>query len=168
MTELATEVVDFGGLRIAFDDRVLRPRAWTQAQSRWAADLLPDLGAGDVMELCAGAGHIGLLALHEAARVGARRGSRHLLCVELDPVATQYATRNAEAAGLADRVEVRTGSMSDVLAPGERFPLIIADPPWVRSDQATRFPEDPLLAIDGGHDGLRVTRQCLLPRTPPG
>ena len=36
------EDMDFGRLRIAFDDRVLRPRPWTAAQSEWAAEILAD------------------------------------------------------------------------------------------------------------------------------
>ena len=54
--------VEFGGLQITFDSRLLSPRPWTQAQSRWAASLLPNLPPGDVLELCSGAGQIGLLA----------------------------------------------------------------------------------------------------------
>ena len=45
------ETIDFGGLRIAFDQRVLRPRAWTENQSLWAAELLPSLPPGTVLEL---------------------------------------------------------------------------------------------------------------------
>ena len=48
-----------------------------------------------------------------------------------------------------------------MLDPGERFPLIIADPPWVPRHETARFPEDPILAIDGGDDGLQVVRACL-------
>ena len=56
---------------------------------------------------------------------------------------------------------MREGRISEVLAPGEMFPLIIADPPWVRRSETDRFPEDPLLAIDGGDDGLGIVRECL-------
>jgi methylase of polypeptide subunit release factors len=38
---------------------------------------------------------------------------------------------------------------------------VVADPPWVRSDQTARWPVDPLEAIDGGADGLDVARLCL-------
>jgi HemK-like putative methylase len=153
MTDLQGESVDFGGLRIAFDDRVLRPRTWTENQSRWAADLLPHLPEGDVLELCSGAGQIGLLAVAGC--------ERRLVCVDVNPVAAQLTLANAEAAGFENRVEMRQGSISDVLAPDERFPLIIADPPWVPRSQTERFPEDPILAIDGGDDGLSVVRECL-------
>lgn len=148
-----TEVVDFGGLQIAFDDRLLRPRTWTEHHSRWAADLLPQLPAGDVLELCSGAGHIGLLAVVDS--------DRRLVAVDVNPVAGDFTLRNAAGAGLADRLEMRTGRITDVLAPDEVFPLIVADPPWVPRSETDQFPADPLLAIDGGDDGLFVVRECL-------
>lgn len=148
-----TDQLTFGSLSIAFDDRVLRPREWTAAQSDWAADLMAAAPGGTVLELCAGAGHIGLLAVAS--------NGRRLLCVDANPVACDYARANALAAGLADRVEVREGRLQDVLEPGELFPVIIADPPWVPREQTGRYPEDPLTAIDGGDDGLDVARACL-------
>jgi release factor glutamine methyltransferase len=145
--------MDFGGLQIAFDDRVLRPRAWTTAQSRWAAALLPHLPPGDVLELCSGAGQIGLLAVAES--------QRRLVCVDVNPVAAAYTLRNAESAGLAARVSMREGLIGAVLDPDERYPMVIADPPWVPRADTGRFPEDPLLAIDGGDDGMSVVSECL-------
>jgi release factor glutamine methyltransferase len=147
------ESVDFDGLTIRFDDRVLRPRAWTAEQSRWAASLLPGLPEGPVLELCAGAGQIGLAAV--------ARSRRRLVCVEADPVAAAFATLNAEGSGLSDRVEVREAPMTLALQPGERFAAVVADPPWVRRTETARFPEDPLTAIDGGDDGLDVARECV-------
>ena len=147
------ETMDFDGLTIDFDDHVLRPRPWTVAQSRWAADLLAELPDGPVLELCCGAGQIGLAAV---ARTG-----RSLVCVDLNPVAVAYTERNARAAGLGDRVTVREGRLVEEVGTDERFPLVIADPPWVESSGTGAFPEDPLEAIDGGADGLAVARQCL-------
>lgn len=151
--EPPAQTVDFGGLTIAWDERVLRPRGWTLEQSLWAEALLDSLPAGPVLELCSGAGHIGLRAV-----VGS---TRRLVCVDANPVATSYTEQNARAAGLADRVEVRTGWIEDVLRPGEVFPLVVADPPWVPRPETSRFPEDPVLAIDGGDDGLAVVRTCV-------
>jgi len=147
------EIIDFGGLRIAFDERVLRPRGWTENQSLWAAELLPSLPPGTVLELCSGAGQIGLLAVAGSGR--------RLVCVDMNPVAEECIAANAVAAGLRNRVEIRLGRVDDTLAPRERFPLIIADPPWVPRTDTGRFPEDPVLAIDGGADGMGVVRDCL-------
>jgi release factor glutamine methyltransferase len=146
-------VATLGGLEFRYDDRVLRPRAWTVAQSAWAAELLASAAPGPVLELCTGAGHIGLLAILDT--------DRRLVAVDANPVACDYARRNAEAAGLADRVEVRNARLEDALAPDELFPVVIADPPWVPSARTTDHPEDPLFAIDGGGDGLAVARGCL-------
>ena len=51
--------------------------------------------------------------------------------------------------------------MREALADGEQFPLIVADPPWVPRSRVAEFPEDPVLAIDGGHDGMDVALECL-------
>jgi methylase of polypeptide subunit release factors len=51
--------------------------------------------------------------------------------------------------------------LEQALDPGERFPLVIADPPYLPSIDVPRWPDDPPTAIDGGPDGLRVMRRCL-------
>ena len=155
MNTVATEPedMDFGRLSIAFDDRVLRPRPWTAAQSGWAAEILADAPGGPVLELCSGAGQIGLLAVADT--------DRRLVCVDLDPVACAYARRNAKAAGMADRVEVRQGAIDTMVRDSERFAVVVADPPWVRRADTGRYPEDPLLAIDGGDDGMDIAWTCI-------
>lgn len=150
---VAGEVARFGELDIAYDDRVLAPREWTLAQSDWAGELLLTLPEGDVLELCAGVGHIGL---H-----GVLRSRRRLLMVDDNPVACEHALANAERAGMADRVAVRQGRIDTALADAERFALVIADPPWVPTDRVAQFPEDPVHAIDGGSDGLDLVRACV-------
>lgn len=143
----------FGGLRIAFDHRVLTPRPWTEIQSRWAAEIAEAAPEGRLLELCSGAGHIGLLA--------AVLSGRSLVAVEVDAVACDYLRANATAAGLADRVEVREGDLCGVLDADERFPIVIADPPYLPTPAIAAWPEDPPRAIDGGADGLDVARACL-------
>ena len=124
---------DFGGLAVAYDDPVLEPRAWTVAQSRWAEDLLRTAPPGPVLELCAGVGHIGLLA------VAHRR--RDLVLVDADPHACELARANAHSNRALGVVDVRQGLVDEVLQPGEWFAGIIADPP-----------ED---------DGFDVARRCV-------
>jgi release factor glutamine methyltransferase len=147
------QTMGFGHLTVRFDGRVLRPRPWTLAQSLWAAELADDLPPGPVLELCAGVGHIGLAL---AALVG-----RDLVLVDADTNACDHARFNAAAAGLRTSVDVRNGRMDAVLGIDERFPLVIADPPWVPTADLARYPDDPRWAIDGGDDGLVLARTCL-------
>lgn len=153
MADHEIETMRLGHLDIDFDPTVLRPRTWTEAQSRWVAELLVDAAAGPVLELCTGVGHIGLLAVAESGR--------RLVAVDVSPRAIELAGINAERAGMGDQIDLRTGELEDVLAEGETFPVALADPPWVTSDGVADLPEDPELAIDGGEDGLDIARRCL-------
>ncbi len=147
---MTTAAVRFGPIDVAFDESVLRPRAWTLAQSQWAAELSD---GSPMLEVGCGAGHIGLAA---AALSGAR-----LVQVDRDPAACRWAGINAVANGYAELVEQRCGQAEDVLGEGERFGVVIADPPYVPSAEVHLYPEDPLTAIDGGPDGLDSVRGFL-------
>ena len=150
-TFAAQEVMAFGPVEVAFDSSVLRPRPWTLAQSEWAADLA---SGGPLLEVGCGAGHIGLAA---AVMTGAR-----LVQVDRDPAACRWAGTNAAAHGCADRVEQRRGTAGEVLAPDEAFDVVIADPPYVPSEEVFLYPDDPPGTIDGGPDGLGGVRRFLV------
>jgi len=135
---------------VAFDESVLRPRSWTLAQSEWAAELSD---GGVILELGCGAGHIGLAA---AVLCGAR-----LVQVDRDPAACRWAGFNAAANGCGQMVEQRCGSADGVVVDGERFGVVIADPPYVPTSQVSLYPDDPVGAIDGGPDGLDSVRSFL-------
>ena len=153
ITRLVPHLTTFGPLRIAHDDRILAPRPWTVMQALWATDLLLDAPGGPVLELCCGAGHIGLLAIAGQPRA--------LVAVDDSPVACDYVRRNAEDAGLGHLVDVRRRDLEHAAEPGELFALVLADPPWVPSDETDRYPGDVPEAIDGGPDGLEVARACV-------
>jgi release factor glutamine methyltransferase len=129
------------------------PRPWTVAQSAWAGEVAAAVPPGPILELCAGCGGIGLEA---AARTG-----RAVVLVDASAEACRWARRNAAANGLADLVEVREAPLDHAVAAGERFPLILADPPYVPTAEVGLHPEDPVTAIDGGPGGLAVHRAVL-------
>lgn len=141
----------FGPVVVQYDDRLLPPRPWTLAQSAWAARLALDEPPGPILELCCGAGQIGLAA--------AAWSGRDVVLVDERPAACAWARRNAEGLDIdATVVEADVGSW----APFDgTFPLVIADPPYVPSSAVHVFREDPPHAIDGGADGLTVVRACV-------
>jgi release factor glutamine methyltransferase len=113
-----------------------------------AAPLLLDLGTGS------GCIAIALLAHAPAARA---------VATELSEEALAMARRNAERLGVADRLELRAGSWCGPLEPGEKFDLVVANPPYVETEIIPQLPTeisgyDPLLALDGGEDGLAAYR----------
>ena len=148
-----TETIDFGPLVVTFDERVLRPRAWTMLQASWAAELSRELPPGSILELCSGAGHIG--------QATASLTGRGIVQVDVDPHACALAAANARANALAARVEIRCGDLGGVVDPSEEFPLVLADPPYLPRGEIDAWPQDPVRAIDGGPDGLDLPRRCL-------
>ncbi len=141
----------FGPVTLRFDDSCLTPRPWTIEQSKWAATVA-DVPGGPILELCAGVGQIGLVA--------AMMTGRRLVQVDRNPRACQWARVNAEQTELADRVEVRQGDLEQAVGTGERFAVILADPPYVPTAEVAGF-DDPVTAIDGGSDGLELAWRCM-------
>jgi methylase of polypeptide subunit release factors len=143
--------VQFGPIEIAFAEGVLEPRPWTIEQSRWAVELCHALPDGPVLELCSGAGQIGLVVALETGRP--------LVQVDDHDDACAFARHNADAAGVL--TDVRCAPIDAALEADERFPLVMADPPYVPSHATDAYEDDPDHAIDGGPDGLAVARRCL-------
>ena len=155
---LAVHTLDFDGLAIAWDSRVLEPRPWTATQSRWAAELAAVLPPGPVLELCCGAGQIGLLTV-DALRAQARGRRPQPRRLRADPAPTPSPPGSATGSRCARATWPRCWPRD------ERFPLVVADPPWVPRAEVGRYPEDPVLAIDGGAG--RPRRRTALPRASP-
>ncbi len=149
----ARPTIRFGPLTVTYDRRVLRPRPWTVAQAEWVGEVSSRAPSGPILELHCGAGQIGLLAAY--------RTRRPIVQIDRDFVACDLARLNADGAGLGERVEVRVAELASGLLDGERFPIIVADPPYVPTDMVDACPDDPIGAIDGGTDGLDAVRGCL-------
>src|SRR5690606_5197777 len=64
-----------------------------------------------------------------------------------------------EAHEVADRLDLRHGDWFDPLAEGERFDLIVSNPPYIPRGEIAALDlevsrHDPHMALDGGDDGL--------------
>ncbi len=86
-----------------------------------------------------------------------------VLATDVDEGALEVARRNRDSAELGDKVELRLGPLFDPLHPGERFDVIVSNPPYVAESEAvTLDPEvvewEPKRALFGGADGLEVVR----------
>lgn len=150
---------EFWSLDFTLSPATLDPRP--DSETLVEAVLARRPGARRVLDLGTGSGCL-LLALlselPEASGVGLDRSF----------AAIETARANARALGLADRASFIVGSWGDALA-GGGFDVVMSNPPYIRrADLAGLDPEltyDPVLALDGGDDGLDAYR-ALIPDLP--
>lgn len=69
------------------------------------------------------------------------------------------ATENAKRLGLENRTTILNGSWFDPIPEGQKFDLIVSNPPYIPSQEIRNLQvevknHDPILALDGGEDGL--------------
>ncbi|MEU6183110.1 putative protein N(5)-glutamine methyltransferase [Streptomyces coeruleorubidus] len=151
--ELVVGWAEFRGLRITVDPGVFVPRRRTEFLVEQALARVP--GAGVVVDLCCGSGAVG-------AALAAGLGRVELHAADIDPAAVSCARGNVAAAG----GQVHQGDLFDAL-PGHlrgRVGILAANVPYVPSDEIGLLPpearaHEPLVALDGGTDGLDVLRR---------
>ena len=143
----------FMGLKFYVDDRVLIPRQDTETLVEAVIVALHELESPDVLDLCAGSGAIGL-------SVKTLIPSANVTLTDISRDALDVARRNAHE--LNAEVDIRHGDLFRAVG-RDRFDLIASNPPYIpHGDLAGLQREvrrEPVLALDGGSDGLDVYRR---------
>ena len=175
---------EFAGLRIWVDPGVFVPRRRSEFLVSVAVGLGRSRLSGRsavpmIVDLCCGTGALGLAAaagLTGGGATGRRRpaseaagtvsdgpGQVELHAADLDPAAVPCARRNVEPAG--GRVYV--GDLFAALPDGlrGRVDILICNAPYVPTGDVAFLPaeardHEPLVALDGGLDGLAVLRRA--------
>lgn len=143
---------EFSGLRIAVDPGVFVPRRRTEFLIRQAVELAPRPAV--VVDLCCGTGALG-------AALAAVLEDVELHASDVEPAAVRCARRNVGELG-----RVYEGDLFAPL-PGSlrgRVDVLLANVPYVPSGDVALLPaearvHEPLVALDGGGDGLDVMRR---------
>ena len=156
--------VEFCGRLFKCDARALIPRPETELLVELV--LKESAAATSILDVATGSGVIGLsLAL-------SRPDVAVTLC-DISPEALSLANVNALRHGIADKVTRKESDLFDCVE--GIFDVIVSNPPYIpTSDISTLSREvknDPVLALDGGADGLRIVERLVkdaLARITPG
>jgi release factor glutamine methyltransferase len=155
-TQYLTGVREFYNRPFKVDPRVLIPRPETELLVEAALHALPKDAPSRALDLCTGSGCI-------AISLAAERPQAEVLAVDLSPDACALARENAEALGVAARVQVLEGDLYAPLPPDARFDLVVSNPPYVGTAEITTLSaevrREPRMALDGGADGLALVRR---------
>ncbi|MEV6765425.1 putative protein N(5)-glutamine methyltransferase [Streptomyces sp. NPDC051105] len=143
----------FRGLRVLVEPGVFVPRRRTEFLVGEALAQAPE--ASVVVDLCCGSGAVG-------AALAAALGDTELHAADIDPAAVDCARRNIAPYG----GHAHLGDLFDALpaALRGRIGILAANVPYVPSGEVGLLPaeardHEPLVALDGGGDGLDVLRR---------
>ncbi len=148
-----------GPYRFHVDERVIVPRSLIGELLVGGFDGLFETAqpVARILDLCTGSGCLAILladSFADARIIGADISERALEVAEINVAAHQ----------LEDRVALVSSDLFSALQ-GERFDLIISNPPYVTSSAVAAFPPEyaaePELAHAGGADGLSLVRRIL-------
>lgn len=143
---------DFMGLTFKVSSDVLIPRQDTETLAEEAERLIKERGYKTLLDICTGSGCIGI-SLQE------RTGIRATIA-DISEKALAVARENAQSLGVNCEIV-----QSDLFSAfhGRKFDLITANPPYIPSETVKTLSEEvkkePLLALDGGADGLCIYRR---------
>lgn len=149
----------FCGLEMAVNRHVLIPRPETELLAEAGWQFLATLGSQPSTALDFGTGS-GCIAIALAAKTPTTR----VIALDVSAEALAMARQNATHNKVMDRLDFRHGDGFAVVKSGERFDLIVSNPPYIASTEIeTLQPEvrdhDPRGALDGGADGLDFYRR---------
>lgn len=144
---------EFCGLRIAVEPGVFVPRRRTEFLVQQAVASAPEAPAPVVVDLCCGSGAVG-------AALAASLPGAELHAADIDPAAVRCARRNVGAD------HVYEGDLFEPLprALRGRVDVLAANVPYVPTEEVGLLPpeardHEPLVALDGGGDGLDILRR---------
>ena len=143
----------FMGMKLYVDNRVLIPRQDTETLVESVIVALHEFKEPDVLDLCAGSGAIGL-------SVKTLLPSANVTLADISKDALEVVRRNAH--DLNVDVDIRHGDLFKAVG-RETFDLIASNPPYIPSGDLSALQREvqrePMLALDGGQDGLDIYRR---------
>ena len=144
--QLILGYTDFLGVKILENKHILSPRPETE----YMTSIIAKENKGKVLDLCAGSGAIGLALAREGFDVTLSDVSAH---------AIKNIKRNAKNNNL--HVNIVKSNMFDKVS--GKYDIIVSNPPYIPSAECLTLDKDvlnndPLIALDGGEDGLHFYR----------
>ncbi|WP_116964836.1 50S ribosomal protein L3 N(5)-glutamine methyltransferase [Fastidiosibacter lacustris] len=154
-----TKTAWFAGMKFYVDQRVIVPRSPIGELIR--NEFEPWVNHNKVLrilDLCTGSGCIGISCAHVFDQA-------QVTLVDISEDALAVAEKNIKLHNLENRVKTVYSDLFNSVQ-GQKFDLIVSNPPYVDHEDLSSMPEEylkePILALGSGEDGLDITRRILI------
>lgn len=145
----------FFGYDFLVNESVLVPRADTEVWVEKVIKLAKEIKANSILDLCTGSGCIAITLKKELKDV-------LLYGVDISEKALAVAKENAKINN-ADVKFILSDLFNDL--PMNKFDIIVSNPPYIPSKEIQTLAKDvqrePIIALDGGEDGLEFYRKII-------
>lgn len=145
----------FFGRKFYVDENVLIPRADTEVLVEEVIKVAKDIKSPKILDLCTGSGCIAITLKKELP-------SAKVYATDISERALNVARKNAE--NLNADVSFMQSDLFDNICECN-FDIIVSNPPYIETDVCEKLDEqvkkEPLLALDGGEDGLKFYREIV-------
>ncbi len=144
---------DFMGFTFKVGEGVLIPRPETEILCEYVLEKIKDIPSPTVYDLCSGSGCIGI-------SIKKHRSDAKIFLVEKSYSALKYLKMNSKSLCEGYEPTIIQGDILQIedFAQLPEADAIISNPPYIRSDEISTLQREvqrePLMALDGGKDGL--------------
>lgn len=145
---------EFMGMNFLVTKDVLIPQPDTEILVEEVINIAKTIENPVILDLCTGSGAIAISIAKNIQNV-------KIIATDVSRKALDIAKQNAKFNGTLNSIEFTQSNMFDKLK-GRKFDIIVSNPPYIKRCDIKDLPKDvqnePILALDGGKDGLDFYR----------
>lgn len=148
---------EFMKLNFYVDENVLIPRPDTEILVEEAISICKKNNYTKILDLCTGSGAIAVSLAKYLKNVD-------ITALDISKNALKIAKRNARANKVEEKITFIESNLFDNLS-NNKYDIIVSNPPYIKKDEIKNLDKEvkkePLLALDGGIDGLDFYRKIV-------
>ena len=151
-----TNEQEFMGLEIYVDENVLIPQPDTEILVEEVINIAKKEKKTKILDLCTGSGAIGISMAKNIENF-------EITLSDISSDALNVAKQNCINNGVEDKTKIMQSDLFENIE--DKFDIIVSNPPYIRSDVIKTLDKEvqnePILALDGGEDGLDIYRKII-------
>lgn len=155
--EHITHQKEFMKLKFFVGKEVLIPRQDTEVLVEEALKIAQKISAKKILDLCTGSGAI-------AVSMAKYRKQSEITAIDISRDALKVAIKNAKENAVEGQITFLESNLFENL-PEEKYDMILSNPPYIPKEEIQNLDkqvqQEPLIALDGGWDGLDFYRKII-------